>query len=124
MAAQLSDDRRHGVRTEVGSTVLAEPVDRLDQTDGSDLDEIVDGLRRPSEVAGERVDQREILLDHLCPRATVATAVIGRQEGRGRPASQSLLSRPPIHHRDPSPFRRPTYRESTELSTSRSKNEV
>ena len=59
VAAELADDRRDGVRAEVGSAVLAESVDGLDQADGPDLDEIVDRLRRASEVGGRASGRAE-----------------------------------------------------------------
>ena len=79
VAAKLADDRRDGIGAEVAPALLAEAVDRLDEADRTYLDEVVDGIGRPRESTRERVDEREVLLDHPGPGAPVAVTVIGRE---------------------------------------------
>ena len=75
MPSDLADDHRHRVAGEL-PLPDAEPVDRLDQPDRPDLDEVVDLLAVPGEPAGERADEREVLLDQSLARPEIAPGVI------------------------------------------------
>jgi len=79
MAPDLAHDHRHRVAHKIASPD-AEPVDRLDQPDGSNLDEVVDLLAAARESAGQRSDEGEVLLDHAFPRIHVAVQVVSNEE--------------------------------------------
>ena len=68
VTADLADDRRHGIRRELDAALELEPVDRLDQADRADLDEIVDGLAAARVPTGERANERHQLLDQTVAR--------------------------------------------------------
>ena len=74
VAADLADDRRHGIGGELDATLELEAVDRLDQADRAHLDEVVDGLAAARVAPCERVDERHHLLD----QAVAGSAVAGR----------------------------------------------
>lgn len=80
MTAELADDRRDGVRTEVASAFDVEPVDRLDQPDRTGLNEIFGLLGGTREAAGQRPDERQVPLDRLLPRRPVVGAVVPRKQ--------------------------------------------
>ena len=71
----LADDRRGGVRGELDAAVEVEAVDRLDQADRADLDEVVERLAAAGEPAGEVLDERQVQPDQLVPRRLVLGAV-------------------------------------------------
>jgi len=80
VTAQLADDRRDGVRTEVASAFDVEPVDRVDQPDRAGLNEIVGLLGGTREATGQRSDERQVPLDRLLPRRAVVGAVVPRKQ--------------------------------------------
>src|SRR5215212_1808116 len=76
VALELAEDGRHGEAGERGLAVGIEAVDRLEQTERSDLDEVVEGLAAalvaPRELAGERQEA----LDQRVARGRVAAVVV------------------------------------------------
>src|SRR5947207_8776423 len=77
----LADDVRRGVRRQLDAAVEVEAVDRLDQADGADLDEILELLAAVRITARERADEGHVLLDQLLPRREVALLVVAAEEG-------------------------------------------
>jgi len=66
--ADLALDRRHGDGAQVAAASGLEAVDRLDEADGADLDEIVDRLAAARIPACDRPDQTHVLLDETGSR--------------------------------------------------------
>ena len=97
MTAELADDRRDGVRTEVASAFDVEPVDRLDQPDRAGLNEIVGLLGGTREAAGQRPDERQVPLDRLLPRRPVVGAVVPRKQLERVELSMSEPFHPHFH---------------------------
>ena len=64
----LADDVRRRVRRQLDAAVDVEAVDRLDEADAADLDEILELLAAIGVAAGERADERQVLLDQLLAR--------------------------------------------------------
>src|SRR4029453_6891432 len=58
-----------------------EAVDRLDQPDRADLDEILELLAAVRVAPRERAHERHVLLDQLLPRLEVAVLVVAAQQG-------------------------------------------
>ncbi len=81
--AQLAEDRRHRVRRKGLSSLRVEPVDRLDQSQPGDLDQVVERLGLAPVAHGERARQRHEPRDHLL-------AQLRRRLG-GIPAQQSQI---------------------------------
>src|SRR3954468_16619317 len=63
MPLDLADDRRSGVGRELDTAFEVEPVDRLDQTDRGDLNQVVERLAAVAEAARQVLDQRQVHLD-------------------------------------------------------------
>ena len=61
----LADDRRGRVGGELDAALDVEAVDRLDQADGADLDEVVERLAPAGEPPGEVLDERQVEADQL-----------------------------------------------------------
>ena len=80
VALDLADDRRGGVGRELDAALEVEAVDRLDQADRADLDEVVVGLAAVAEPAGQVLDQGQVQLDQR---------VAGGWSGGGRPGSRT-----------------------------------
>ena len=80
VALDLADDVRRRVRRQLDAAVDVEAVDRLDQADAADLDEVVELLAPVGVAAGERADEREVLLDQLLARGEVALLVVAAQQ--------------------------------------------
>src|SRR4029450_9050794 len=76
----LADDVRRRVGGQLDSAVEVEPVDRLDQTDRADLDEIFELLAAVRVAPRERADGRHVLLDQLLTSCEVALLVIPAEE--------------------------------------------
>jgi hypothetical protein len=81
---QLADDRRNRVGTEISAALLGEAVDGLDEPDGAHLDEIVDLVGPSREASRDRMDERQVLLDHALARGPIPVAPVGTQENRIR----------------------------------------
>ena len=80
VALDLADDVRGRVGRQLDAAVEVEAVDRLDQPDTADLDEIVELLAAVAVAPGQRADEREVLLDQLLARTQVALLVIAAEE--------------------------------------------
>ena len=80
MALDLADDRRRRVGRQLEAAVGVEAVDRLDQADRADLDEILELLAAPVVAAGQRADERQVLLDQLVARGLVAFLVVAPKQ--------------------------------------------
>ena len=76
VALDLADDRRHGVRLERHAAVEVEAVDRLDQPDRADLDQVVERFALAGIAAGDRPHERHVLFDQLVARPLVAFLVV------------------------------------------------
>jgi hypothetical protein len=85
VALELADDRRHRVGREVAAAVGVEAVDRVDEADARDLDEVVERLGAAVVAAGEPAGERQEALDELIAGGDVAEA--------GVPAEQPLYPR-------------------------------
>src|SRR5204862_2931152 len=80
MPLDLADDVRRGVGGQLNPAVEVEPVDRLDQPDRADLDEIFELLAAVRVAPRERADERHVLLDQLLTGCEVALLVIPAEE--------------------------------------------
>ena len=76
VALDLADDRRGRVRRELDAAVGVEAVDRLDQADRADLDEVLDRLAAVAEPARAVLDQRQVQVDQR-RRGRSARAAVG-----------------------------------------------
>src|SRR5579864_1651873 len=76
----LADDVRRRIRRQLDASLEIEPVDRLDQPDRADLDEILELLAAVRVAARERPHERHVLLDQLLARMQVALFVVLAQE--------------------------------------------
>ena len=79
VALDLAEDRRDRVGGERDLALGVEAVDRLDQADRRDLEEVVERLARALVAAGELARQRQEALDELLARPGVAGAVAQEQ---------------------------------------------
>ncbi len=61
----LADDGRRGVGRELDAALGVEAVDGLDQTDGGDLDEVVQRLAAVAEPARQVLDEGQVHLDQV-----------------------------------------------------------
>src|SRR6266508_4491574 len=76
MPLQLAEDGRGGEGRELEATGGIEALDRLEQSDERDLDEVVARLATVREPAGEEVGQRGVFLDELVAHGAVAGAAV------------------------------------------------
>ena len=74
----LPHDGRSRIRRELHTAPEVEPVDRLDQPDRGDLDEVVERLAAVAEPPGEVFDQREVQLDQLVADRAALGVVLGQ----------------------------------------------
>ncbi len=89
MALDLADDVRRRVGRQLDAAVDVEAIDRLDQADAADLDEIVELLAAVGIAPGERADEGQVLLDQLLPGGEIALLVVAAKQrlvGRARHA--------------------------------------
>src|SRR5579864_2825759 len=80
MTLDLADDVRRRVRRQLDAALEIEPVDRLDQPDRADLDEILELFATVRVAPRERPHERHVLLDQLLARMQVALFVVLAQE--------------------------------------------
>ena len=80
MALDLADDVRRRVRGQLDPAVDVEAVDRLDQADAADLDEVVELLAAVGVAAGKRADEGQVLLDQLLPGGEIALLVVAPKQ--------------------------------------------
>ena len=110
VALELAEDRRDGERGERGLARRVEAVDRLEQPERGDLDQVVERLAAALVAARELARERQEALDELLARRLVALVVValeqragprghGRRSSAGRgsaeyaPAAVALLGR-------------------------------
>ena len=90
MALDLADDVRRRVGRQLDAARDVEAVDRLDQADRSDLDEVLELLATVGVTPRQRADERHVVLDELLARGHVALLVVALEEnqvvGRHQPA--------------------------------------
>jgi len=67
VATQLAQDRRHRVGRERPAAGRVEPVDRLDQADACDLNEVVEGLGLAPVAHRQRAGERHQPFDQVLP---------------------------------------------------------
>jgi hypothetical protein len=72
MALELADDRRHGEAREGVAAARLEAVDRLDERQRRDLDEVVERLARVLVAPCERAREGQEALDERAARVRVA----------------------------------------------------
>jgi hypothetical protein len=72
VALQLADDRRGGVGRELEAPVRVEPVDRLQQAQGGDLDQVVERLAAVGEPPGQILGQPHVGGDEVVAQGAVA----------------------------------------------------
>jgi hypothetical protein len=91
----LAGDRRHGEGEELHATGRVEPVDRRDQAERADLEQVVEGLAAVAEPAGEVPDEGKVLLheDLAEPLAPRVVLLQRRQLGEQR---RGALGPPPV----------------------------
>lgn len=82
MALDLADDRGRRVRGEVAACRL-EAVDRLDQADRPDLDEILDPFPAVREAVRKGTCERQVRLDQLRASGEVALVAVRTVQRRG-----------------------------------------
>src|SRR5712691_7631386 len=80
VALDLADDVRRRIGRQLDAAVEVEAVDRLDQPDRADLDEVLELLAAVAVAARERADERHVLLDQLLARGQVALLVVAAEE--------------------------------------------
>src|SRR5581483_6813140 len=73
IALDLADDRRRRVRRELHAALEIEAVDRLEQADGADLDQVVERFAAVGELDGEIAHQVEVRDDQLVPQPVELT---------------------------------------------------
>ena len=80
MPPQLADDGRKHVGDQLDVSIEVEAVDRLDQPDRGDLDEIVELLAAPGVPSRERPDERHEVQDQVVAGLRVAVLAPGAQK--------------------------------------------
>ena len=80
VALELAEHRRHGVGGERGLARGVEAVDRLDQPERGDLDEVVERLVGAPVAPRHPPGQREQALDQLLAGGLVAVAVVADEQ--------------------------------------------
>jgi hypothetical protein len=80
VSLDLAVDRRDRERRKINTAVELEPVDRVDQPDRADLDEILE-LLAPADVAPSQLPyEREVLSDQAVARRRVSALVVRAEE--------------------------------------------
>jgi len=80
VALQLAEDRRRGVAGKAGTTARLVAVDRLQEPDVGDLDQILDRLVRVRVAQRQVAGEREEPLDQLPPSGQVARPGVADEE--------------------------------------------
>ena len=80
VALDLADDVGRRVRRQLDAALEVEAVDRLDEADGADLDEVVEVLAARGVAPRQRPHQREVHGDELLARLAVAVQVVAAQQ--------------------------------------------
>jgi hypothetical protein len=87
----LAGDRGDREGAELGAAVGLEAVDRLDQTDRPDLDEVLDLLAAPCKPIREPPHERQVLLDQAVASGPVTVLVVAPQELARRRAARGAV---------------------------------
>jgi hypothetical protein len=80
VALQLADDRRDGECRELAAALGVEAVDRAEQSDARDLDEVVERLGAAVVAPGEAAGERQEALDELVAGGEVAEARVAAEQ--------------------------------------------
>src|SRR6476661_4084641 len=80
VALDLPADVRRRIRREREAAVDVETIERLDQPDRTDLDEVIELLAAVGITARERTNERHVPLDQLFARLQVAAFVVPAQQ--------------------------------------------
>src|SRR5918996_3120364 len=80
VALDLADDVRRGVGGELDAALDVEAVDRLDEPDRADLDEVLELLAAVRVAPRQRPHERHVLLDQLLARSEVQVLVVAAEE--------------------------------------------
>ncbi|MGX1483820.1 hypothetical protein RKD45_002896 [Streptomyces griseus] len=96
-ALDLADDGRHRERRELHAAAELEAVDRLDQADGADLDDVLHRLAAGAEAGGGELDEGQVQLDEGV--ADVRVLVGALLEGF-EPREERLRQGPGVHRAD------------------------
>src|SRR5581483_2679231 len=80
VSLDLADDVRRRVGRQLYSAVHVEPVDRLDEPDRADLDEVVQLLAAVAVPPRERTHERHVLLDELLAGLEIALFVVATEK--------------------------------------------
>jgi len=80
VALQLAGDRRDGERRELAAALGVEAVDRAEQPDAGDLDEVVERLGAAVVAPGQAAGEREEALDELVAGGRVAEAGVAAEQ--------------------------------------------
>src|SRR5512143_2255478 len=86
MPLDLADDVRRRIGGQLDAALDVEAVDRLDQADGADLDEVLELLAAVGVAPGEGTDEGHVLLDELLPSLEVSLHVVAPQQSLVRHA--------------------------------------
>ena len=71
VALDLADDRRHGVRRELDAALEVEPLDREDEADRPDLDEVLERLAAAGVPRRDAPHERQVAIDDAIAGALV-----------------------------------------------------
>src|SRR5581483_6408981 len=108
----LADDVRRRVGRQLDAAGQVEAVDRLDQADRADLDQVVELLAAVRVAPRERADERHVLLDQPLARREIAALVV--------PPQQLPVSLVPPHRLPYLGIRSTRFRSSTQQPSPRS----
>src|ERR687896_1726857 len=86
VALELSDDGRCCVGRELDLPLEIEPLDRLQQTDGADLDEVLKQLAAVAKAPREELHQPYVLIDKHLPVLELGGLAGGPPGGHGKGA--------------------------------------
>ena len=99
VVADLALDGGHGDGAQVAPARGLEAVDGLDQADGADLHEVVDGLASARVAAGDRAHEAHVLLDEARSRLLMPPRHDSHGTGRNRSAWVNFRPVSPWFHR-------------------------
>ncbi len=73
--AQLADDRRRGVRGQLDLTARIEAIERLEESDPGDLEQVVERLAPLGVACRQRAHETAVALDELLAGGVIAVAL-------------------------------------------------
>src|SRR5919107_2000994 len=95
VAFDLPEDVRGGVGGELDLPIYIEAVHRLYQAHGGDLDQIVQRFPAARELAGQKLGQRKLFLDHPLAGVLVPVLVVANEQAAGTRFVRSAIA--PAH---------------------------